>query len=335
MNDLRFSIIMPAYNGATCIDETLRSILTQSFTNYEIIIIDDNSFDATENIVKSFDDKRIKFYKNNINLGYSKNIKECSKKAIGEIIYLMGQDDILGKDALMNTYKAFKISENIGAVTRPYYWFDKDINKPVRAKKQLNREGDEIIEIDNSYQKIIRVFQTLDQLSGLALRRKYMDLDFHEDIFTCHVYPFASIFKKYPIVFLKDYNIAVRIRSSQCRSLSSIYNKSPLQSWVDMFNNIFYERNFNEMKKYCIRNFVAVNYVGLVQIRNYARYKYLWREIYLLLKYRWQNIFSLQFWFFSLGCAIMPPLALILLGDWYKNKLNHIRLRRIIFKYDI
>lgn len=333
MNDLKFNILMPAYNGANLIGETLRSILTQSFTNYEIIIIDDNSCDATEDVVMSFDDKRVKFYKNNINLGYSRNLKECSKKVSGDIIYLMGQDDILGKDALMNTYKAFKISENIGAVTRPYYWFDKDINKPVRAKEQLNLERDEIIKITDPYQKIIRVFQTLDQLSGLALRRKYMDLDFHEDIFPSHVYPFASIFKNHPIVFLKDYNVAVRIRSSQCRSVSSIYDRSPLQSWVDMFNSIFYEERFNKLKKHCIKNFVAVNYVGLVQIRNYARYRYLLREIWLLIKYRPKNIISFKFWFFSLGCLLMPPCLLIPLVDWYKNKVNSSKLRYIKFNY--
>ncbi len=333
MNDLKFSILMPAYNGANFIGETVKSILTQSFTNYEIIIIDDNSCDSTENVIMSFDDKRIKFHKNSVNLGYCKNIKECGKKAIGDIIYLMGQDDILGKDALLDTYKSFKISEDIGAVTRPYYWFDTDINKPVRAKKQLNPEKDEIVKVCDSYQKIIRMFQTLDQLSGLALRKKYIDLDFHEDVFTCHVYPFAAVFKKHPIVFLKDYNIAVRIRSSQCRSLSSIYDKSPLQSWVDMFDTVFSEYKFNKMKDYCIKNFVSVNYIGLVQIKNYAKYRYLWREIWLLLRYRWRNIFSFPFWLFSLGTIIMPSFLLIPLVDWYKNKIYSKSLRDIKFEY--
>ena len=134
-----------------------------------------------------------------------------------------------------------------------------------------------------------------------------MDLPFHPDIFPCHVYPFASIFKKHPIVFLKDYNVAVRIRTSQSRKKSSIYDKSPIQSWVDMFENVFPEEKFRNSKNILIKNFVATNYVGLVQIRNYAKYKYLLREIRYLLKYRWQNILSPQFWFFSLGSMIMPP----------------------------
>ena len=74
---------------------------------------------------------------------------------------------------------------------------------------------------------------TLDQLSGLAYRVKFMDIPFHPDCFPCHIYPFASIFKKHPVVFLKDYNVAVRIATSQTRFISSIYEKSPMQSWLD------------------------------------------------------------------------------------------------------
>jgi glycosyltransferase involved in cell wall biosynthesis len=331
---------MPVYNGASVIRPTLQSVLSQSFTNYDLIIVDDCSKDETERLVTSFKDKRIKFFRNQKNLGYSKNLEECRKKASGDIIYLMGQDDILAKDALLNTYKAFLTSSDIGAVARPYFWFDKDIKRPVRAKEQLNSKKDEIIRIIDDKNKIITLFSTLDQLSGLALRRKYIDMPFHEDIFPCHVYPFASIFKKHPVVFLKDYNVAVRIGSSQsrnapiyCRKTSYIYDKSPIQSWVDMFKNVFYETEFDKFRGYMIKNFVAKNYVGLVQIKNYAKYKYLLREIMMLLKYRWQNIYNPQFWIFSIGSIITPPVMLIPLVDWYKNNVNSRRLKDIKFQY--
>lgn len=335
MYDLKFSILIPAYKGATLVKDTLSSVLSQSFDNFEIIVNDDASGDNTEEVVNSLRDRRIKFYKNEKRLGYPKNLEEARKKATGDIIYLMGQDDILGNDALLNTYDVFNRYKDVGAVTRPYYWFDADVKIPVRAKNQLNPLKDEIVKITDDFDRIIAVFGTLDQLSGLAYRAKFIDLPFHEDVFPCHVYPFASIFKNHPIAFLKDYNVAVRIRSSQSRSLSSIYDKSPLKSWVDMFNNIFYEDKFNKLKNYCIKNFVAVNYVGLVQIRNYARYKYVWREIFLLLKYRWWNILSFSFWIFSLGTVIVPPFLLIPAVDWYKNKINSRRLKFIKFEYSL
>jgi len=333
--NLKFSICLPAYNGESVIGETIRSILSQSFRNFELIIVDDASRDDTEKVVKSFKDKRINFFKNPKNLGYSGNLEKCRQKAKGDIIYLMGQDDILAKDALLNTYRAFLISSDIGAVTRPYFWFDKEITTPVRAKEQMNAQQDEIVTINDDYSRILKMFKTLDQLSGLAYRRKFMDLSFHRDIFTSHVYPFASIFKQHPVVFLKDYNIAVRMASSQTRTVSWIYDKSPIQSWVDMFNSVFNGKKYQKLRNYFIKNFVATNYVGLVQIRNYARYQYLIREIFLLLKYRWQNIYNLGFWFFSLGCLIMPPSLLIPLVAWYKNNIYALKLRGIKFEYSL
>jgi len=333
--DLKFSILIPTYNGGDTIGDAIRSILSQNFSNYELIINDDVSSDNTEEAVKSFSDWRISFFKNEKNLGYPRNLEKMRKMAKGDIIYLMGQDDILGKDALLNTYKAFKFSEDVGAVTRPYFWFDKDVKKPVRAKEQLSENDDSLVRIIDSPERVVAVFKTLDQLSGLAYRRKFMDLPFHPDVFPCHIYPFASIMKKHPVVFLRDYNVAVRIASSQCRKISSIYNKSPMQSWVEMFQNVFFEKKFEKIRNYCIKNFVAMNYVGLVQLRNYARYRYLLREIWLLLKYRWKNIFSLQFWFFSLGCIIMPAFLLIPLVDWYKNSINSKNFKKIDFEYDL
>jgi glycosyltransferase involved in cell wall biosynthesis len=335
MLTLKFSILVPTYNGDQYIGDTLRSILTQSFQNFEIVVQDDASKDNTVEVIKSFNDPRIKIYINSENLGYSRNLESLSQKATGDIIYLMGQDDILGEGALEETHKAFQISEDIGAVARPYFWFDEEIAKPVRATAQLNPTQNEIVKITDDFDRIILTIDVAGQLSGLAMRRKYLDTPFHEDIFPCHVYPFVAIFKKHPIVFLKDYNLAVRIRSSQCRSVSSIYDKSPVQSWIDFANSMFSEREWEEFRKYFIKNYVAKNYVGLVQIRNYAKYKYLLREIGMLLKYRWQNIFSPSFWFFSLGCIITPPLVLVPLVDWYKRGINSRKLRHIKFKYSL
>lgn len=332
---LKFDILIPTYNGSQCITETIKSILSQSYTNFKIIVCDDASKDNTLDVIKKIKDKRIQIYSHEKNLGYSLNMERGRQYVTGDILFLMGQDDILGSNALLNTYKAFQKSANIGAVTRPYFWFDKEISTPVRAKKQLNAKRDEVVKITSKPEKVKRVFETLDQLSALAYRVKFMDTPFHSDIFPCHIYPFASILKKHPVVFLKDYNLAVRIASSQTRSLSSIYDKSPIQSWKEMMDTVYSEDKFKKIKKYLIQNFVAVNYVGLIQIRNYSHYKNLLREILLLIKFRPINIASPSFWFFSLGCMIMPPKLLIPMVDWYKNKINSKIFSSIKFKYSL
>ena len=211
-------ILIPTYNGAKYITETIKSILSQSFTDFQIIVSDDASTDNTLSVIKKIKDSRIIIKDHSQNIGYSLNLERARKYATAPFIYLMGQDDIMAQNTLTDTLNAFK-NPQIGAVTRPYFWFDKNINLPVRAKKQLNSKKNTIVKITDTPQKVIRVFETLDQLSGLAYRTEFMKMPFHPDIFPCHIYPFAQIFRDHPIVFLKNYNIAVRIASSQTRSL--------------------------------------------------------------------------------------------------------------------
>lgn len=337
MDKLKFSVLIPTFNGQDVIESTIRSVLYQDYKNYEIIISDDASKDKTLKKIQSFHDKKIKLYENKKNLGYPGNLNRCLKYAKGDIVYLLGQDDILAPNALSRTHNVFLKYPKIAAVTRPYRWFDEDLKTTVRARLPLNDQKDEIITIDQSPRRIVEVFKSLDSLSALAMRKKLIDRPFHPDIFPCHVYPFASIFKKYPIVYLKDYVSSVSMQNSQCRLVSSIYDKSPVLSWVEMFETVFPEKKFKKLRDYCIKNFVAINYVGLAQIKNYSSHNYWFtlREIFYLLRYRPMNFLNPIFWLFSLGALIIPPSLLIFLVDWYKKNVNKITLKDIKFNQNL
>lgn len=325
---LKFSICMPTYNGSSWIEETLKSILSQSFQNFEVIISDDCSKDKTLEVIKKFKDKRIRIYRNQKNLGYGKNLQVLRKLAKGEILFLMGQDDILLKDALLKTYNAFLLGEEIGVVTRPYYWFNEDVKKPVRAIMPYDKNKDAVISIFDGKREVQKIFESVGQLSGLAYRRKYMDTDFHQETFPAHIYPFASITKKHKVVYLKDYTVAVRIESSQTRFKKSIYDISPTESWVKMFNSVYRERQYKEVREAGIEQ-MAKNFVGLVQLKNYSTFKNLSREIFILLKLRPANLLDPKFWFFSLGTILIPRKLLISLVDNYKNKILLRRLKNV------
>lgn len=88
------SIIMPTYNQSKYITETIESIRQQSYTNWELIIVDDGSDDMTEMIINSFDDEKIVFIKaGRINVaGIIKNIGLA--KAEGEFIAFIDSDDL-------------------------------------------------------------------------------------------------------------------------------------------------------------------------------------------------------------------------------------------------
>lgn len=336
---LKFNVVIPVFNMADTIGDAIRSVLNQTYQNFEIIVQDNDSDDGTAEVVKSFNDARIKYFKNPVNYGGARNFFEGWKNCTGDVLYYLAADDILAKNALLETSIAFSMDENIGAVTRPYFWFQDDINVPVRVTPILNEKEDEIVTINDFKKASIAIHnEILGQVSGLAFRLKYLQESFFapEDEWIAHGHPFLNVFKKHPVVMLKNFQVAVCIGANGLRMKNSpAYIVSPTKRWVDMLNKTLSEKEYQGFKDYYIKNTIATNFIGLVQIKNYARFQYLLREIWYLLKYKWTNIFDLKFWFFSLGCVIIPRPILIKMVDWYKNKINSKVVGKINFEYDI
>lgn len=92
MSELKISIIMPAYNAEKTIGESIQSVLSNSSDQFELIVINDGSTDATESIIKSFNDSRIKYIKKS-NSGVSDTRNYGLKKAEGEYITFIDSDD--------------------------------------------------------------------------------------------------------------------------------------------------------------------------------------------------------------------------------------------------
>jgi glycosyltransferase involved in cell wall biosynthesis len=322
---------VPTYNGENYLIDMFNSLFSQSFQDFEIIVSDDKSTDNTINLLENIKDPRLKIFQNDENLGYGKNIQGLWKKATANIIFLMGQDDILLKDALLRTYNAFFLDENIGAVTRPFYMFDNDIYTPVRAIRPYDVSKDSVISIFDGEKVFNKIFESVGQLSGLAFRKEFINIDFHEDTFPAHIYPFASIAKKHKVVFLKDYTVAARIISSQTRFKPSIYDISPTYTWVRMFETVFGENDYKVLRKIGIKQ-ISKNFVGLFQIKNYSTVRNLFKEILLLVKYWPFNLIDPRFWFYAFVVIATPRKLLIKLVDFYKNNLLSKSLRDIKVK---
>jgi glycosyltransferase involved in cell wall biosynthesis len=94
----KISVIMPVYNGTKFLKEAVESILFQTFTDFELIIINDGSTDSTEEIVKSFKDSRIIYIANHTNQGLSRSLNTGIEKARGKYIARMDADDLSIKE---------------------------------------------------------------------------------------------------------------------------------------------------------------------------------------------------------------------------------------------
>ena len=107
MNQNKVSVVIPVYNSEIFLKESINSILNQSYENFELIIIDDNSSDSTIKKIISYNDPRIKLYQNTVNAGtyFCKNFGIT--KSRGKYIAIHDSDDWSSPVRLEKQLKVF------------------------------------------------------------------------------------------------------------------------------------------------------------------------------------------------------------------------------------
>ncbi len=94
------SVCMPTYNGEEFVVEAVASVLAQSFSDFDLLVVDDGSHDATVDLVRSFADPRIRIFQNTERLGIPRNWNRCLALAQRELFCLFHQDDVMLPDNL-------------------------------------------------------------------------------------------------------------------------------------------------------------------------------------------------------------------------------------------
>ena len=143
MNDL-VSVIMPSYNTAEYIAESIKSVQTQSYDNLELIIVDDCSTDNTDEVVSAFlSDKRIRYLKNSMNSGaaISRNYALCEAK--GKWIAFLDSDDLWESEKLKKQITFMKNNDYHFSYTNYIEIDEKSVpnGKSVTGPKRITKHG--------------------------------------------------------------------------------------------------------------------------------------------------------------------------------------------------
>ncbi len=109
------SVVMPVYNGGQYLKAAIESILTQTFKNFELVIINDGSTDQSEDIIKTYQDERVRLISRG-NKGLVDTLNEGITKARGELIARMDADDISEPTRLEEQVKFLEKYPDIGLV---------------------------------------------------------------------------------------------------------------------------------------------------------------------------------------------------------------------------
>lgn len=121
---MKVSICIPTYNGAKYLRESISSTLAQTFTDFELIVVDDCSTDGTDSIVDSFKDGRLRFFKNRVHLGLVANWNKCVESASGRYVCIFHQDDRMLPENIRKKVEALDDNSSAGFVHSWFYPID-------------------------------------------------------------------------------------------------------------------------------------------------------------------------------------------------------------------
>ncbi len=141
MNLSQVSIVMPNYNGSRYISEAINSVLKQTYTNWELIIVDDCSTDESLSIIKPFlVDTRIRLVTQSINQKIAKTRNKAIELAQGEYIAFLDSDDTWMPNKLERQLGYFKHDKQVAVVYAYYSQMDehgRDLGKTIKSKTKV------------------------------------------------------------------------------------------------------------------------------------------------------------------------------------------------------
>ena len=125
---MKVSIVTPVYNQDKYVNETVNSVLCQTYQNLEYIIINDGSTDDSERMISNFKDKRIKYISQE-NQGQSYTLNKGWEIASGEIISYLSADDLIEPTLVEKSVKLFNKSSEIILTFPDFNFINKESNK--------------------------------------------------------------------------------------------------------------------------------------------------------------------------------------------------------------
>ena len=238
MKSSKISVIMAVYNGMPYVRQAVKSIIEQSYKNFEFIIVDDASTDETSNFLKSLKDKRIKIINNSKNIGLAASLNEALKVASGQYIARMDADDISSSKRLETQLRYMEGHPQIALCGCWVDLINKD-GKVIGEKKYPLKDQD----IKNA----LKWYQPVVHPTFMAKNNFYKEMrgynklfDYAEDyellVRAMKKYKFANISKKLLLWRLAD--------ERRSRKSMNKVNKADFRVKLEILKNNYYGKGY-------------------------------------------------------------------------------------------
>ena len=251
----KISIIVNCYNGQKFLKKALKSIINQSYRNFEVIFWDNKSTDNSKRIFLSFKDKRFKYFfsKSFSTLYQARN--NAIKKTKGELISFLDTDDLWDKNKLKLQLKFFNDSK-VGLVYSNFFLL-KNSNKKIKLFQKKNKDDTKKTFFENRDVGILTAI----------IRKKYLNkLNYiFEKKFT-HIGDFDLFWRLFKICKFKYLNLPLATYRLHENNLSSINRESEifeLEFWLN--------RNKKKIllkEKKIVKTLILNKYLLLYKLKN-------------------------------------------------------------------
>jgi glycosyltransferase involved in cell wall biosynthesis len=146
MQNPTVSFVVPCYKLAHFLPECVDSILSQTYSNLEVLIMDDCSPDNTAEVARSFQDPRVKHIRNNPNLGHLRNYNKGISMTRGKYVWLISADDYLRKPYIVERYvNLFDAHPKVGYSICPGYGVQDGVETELLGYYAARGDRDRII----------------------------------------------------------------------------------------------------------------------------------------------------------------------------------------------
>lgn len=245
------SVNICTYNRANLISKAIESVLTQNYQNIEIIVVDDNSSDNTEEIIKGYmsNNSNIFYYKNSSNLGVTKNRNFALQKSSGKYIAVLDSDDYwLDENKLTEQVKFLESYPNyalVGTFTNVVNVHDKKISELFFETEDSKIRSKILLQNQFTHSSVLFKKDSFTQYN----EKYFIWEDFAAWLEIGHKHKFANIPKIYTAYKRHDSNISQTEKMRGVKTLEEIikdnknyypnYYKAIFKNYLRFLRSIF------------------------------------------------------------------------------------------------
>lgn len=241
MNDkeLKFSIIMPTFNREKTLLRAIKSVLNQSYKNWELIVIDDGSTDKTSEVVSCIDDNRLNYYHQE-NKGRSAARNTGISLATGDFICFLDSDDIFYEDHLENLQEQIYQRKFAKALFHTRY--NKNINNEIISQPPQQFDPTN---------KLSQVVDDIFTIHSVAIHKEILYEEFFNDdlIYWEDLDLWIRIALKYPIFKINKYTVEYIFHDSNTVAWNKHNLDEKLKTLLYFKNKYYSQLPYGYLKK--------------------------------------------------------------------------------------